>query len=133
MVPIFRAPMRARDRDAPGAAFGLAHGLVGIGDAQAERMLHRFEALADGTFVWTRDADGWFHLGRIAGPLRRVDSPVGINHVRPTRWMDRPFAPDAAPAAVVYTFARGGRNFQRIHDRAAEQRTFELWADGAVS
>ena len=40
---------------------------------------------------------------------------------------------DAAPAAVVYAFARGGRNFQRIHDRAAEQRTFELWADPGVS
>lgn len=35
---VYRAPMRARDRDAPegaGAEHGLARGLVGIGDALA--------------------------------------------------------------------------------------------------
>ena len=137
--PVYRAPMRARDRDLPpgaGAEFGLEHGLVGIGDAphdaKAARMLQRFTELDDGDFVWTRDADGWFHLGRISGPYRHDDGPVaravGLPHVRPARWLDRRFAPDAVPAAVADTFARGGRNLQRISDPAAAERTSELWA-----
>src|SRR4051812_20973968 len=93
--PIYRAPMRARDRDLPagaGADHGLAHGLVGIGDTlattapatfaeavraagvehgeKAARMLQRFAELPEGTFVWTRASTGAFHLGRIAGPWR---------------------------------------------------------------
>jgi hypothetical protein len=34
------------------------------------------------------------------------------------------------PVAVAATFARGGRNFQRTHDAAAERRTVELWEAG---
>jgi hypothetical protein len=151
--------MRARHRDAPagaGAAHGLRHGLVGTGDAldpppqtleeaidaarrtrgeKAARMLERFAALPDGVFVWTRDPDGMYHLGRIAGPWRYDDSAaaraVGIHHVRPARWLDRPFGPDEVPAAVAATFARGGRNLQRTHDAAAERRTAALWDDPA--
>jgi hypothetical protein len=152
---IFRAPMRARDRDAPpgaGAAFALRHGLVGTGDAlpavprtvdeavdaatavhgaKAGRMLRGFADLPDGTFVWTRAADGAYHLGRIAGAWRYDDSSeageVGIHHVRPANWLDRPFGEDEVPAAVAATFARGGRNLQRTHGDAAERRTAELW------
>jgi hypothetical protein len=157
-LSVFRAPMRARDRDLPpgaGAAYGLARGLVGIGDAlpevpstvdaaltaaadrhgeKAGRMLRRFADLPHGTFVWTRDDDGWFHLGRIDGPWRYEDDAdaraVGIHHVRPARWLDAPVAPDAVPAAVAETFARGGRNLQRINSASAEQRTLELWSAG---
>jgi hypothetical protein len=146
--------MRARtlhlDRDA-GAAFGLEHGLVGIGDRlperprtlqaavaaaiaahgeKAGRMLHRFAELPTGTLVWTW-ADDRFHLGRIDGAWRYEDGPearaVGIHHVRPALWLERPFGEDEAPAAVVATFARGGRNLQRIHGAAAKRRTAELW------
>lgn len=158
MPPIYRAPMRARDRDvAPGAGaeHGLERGLVGIGDAlatvpttveaavgaaieahgeKAGRMLRRFAELPDGTFVWTRAADGSFHLGRLAGPWRYDDSAaaraVGIHHVRPARWLDRPFGDDEVPTAVAATFARGGRNLQRTHDERAERETAELWDAG---
>ena len=95
---VYRAPMRARDRDIPpgaGAEFGLARGVVGIGDVlaaapvaleqaifaasdehgpKAGRMLRRFAELPDGSFVWTRVADGSYRLGRIAGPWRYDDS-----------------------------------------------------------
>jgi hypothetical protein len=135
--PIYRAPMRPRDRDAPpgaGAEFGLKHGLVGIGDVRGdkgERMLRRFAELPDGSFVWTRPTDGTYRLGRIAGACRRDDSAaaseVGIHNVRPATWLDRPFGDDEVPTAVVDTFARGGRNFQRTHDELAERRTVELW------
>ena len=127
--------MRARDRDVPGAPYGLAQGLVGIGDGPREkdrRMVERFADLPAGTFVWTRDPDGWYHLGRIRGPLERDDSPaaseVGIRNVRATEWLDRPLGEGEAPARVAYAFARGGRNLQRIRDAGAERRTAELWA-----
>ena len=81
--------------------------------------------------MWKRATDGAYHLGRIAGPWRYEDSrgarDVGIHHVRPARWLDRPFGPDEVPAAVAETFARGGRNLQRTHSAAAERRTAELW------
>jgi hypothetical protein len=146
--------MRARDRHVPGAGFGLDRGLVGTGDAldpppssladavlaatathgeKAGRMLSRFAGLPDGVFVWTSSAPRAFHLGRVAGTWRYDDSPeareVGIHHVRPAHWLDRTFDSDEAPAAVVATFARGGRNFQRINDADAERRTAELWSE----
>lgn len=158
--PIYRAPMRARNRHdvdpGAGADFGLAHGLVGTGDqltdrpgtldeaiaatarehgAKAARMLERFAALPDGTLVWTRDSADRFALGRIAGPWRYEDSAamrtVGIHHVRPARWLERDFSVAEVPAAVAATFARGGRNLQRTHDRAAEEQTSALWAEHA--
>ena len=148
--------MRARTREdvaaGAGAAFGLQHGLVGIGDAldepprtldaaidaatakhgaKAGRMLRAFAELPEGSFVWTRATDGAYHLGRIAGPWRYDDSTaareVGIHHVRPAEWLDRPFGEGEVPAAVAETFARGGRNLQRTHSDAAERRTAELW------
>ncbi len=129
--------MRARDRDVragAGAEHGIEHGLVGIGDGRGDkagRMLHRFAGLPDGAFVWTRTSDGTYRLGRIAGPARYDDSPsareVGIHHVRPATWLDRPFGEHEVPPAVAATFARGGRNFQQTHDEEAERRTAELW------
>ncbi|MCW3039995.1 MAG: hypothetical protein JWM31_1900 [Solirubrobacterales bacterium] len=154
-APIYRAPMRARDRDAPegaGPAFGLAHGLVGTGDAlddvpaaldeavaaaadrhgeKAGRMLRRFAAVPEGAFVWTRQADGAYRLGRLAGPWRYQDTAaardVGIHHVRPADWLEHPFGEDEVPAGVAYTFGRGGRNLQRTHDADAERETAALW------
>jgi hypothetical protein len=155
MPPIYRAPMRARDRDAPpgaGAQHGIEQRLVGIGDVlgappatfddavaaaasahgdKAGRMLRGFAELPDGTFVWTRAADGLYRLGRIAGPWRYDDSAaareVGIHHVRPATWLERPYGDDEVPAAVAATFARGGRNLQRIRDEHAERLTEEAW------
>jgi hypothetical protein len=158
---VVRAPMRARDRDVPagaGALHGLRHGLVGTGDAldarpatlddavaattrahgeKAARLLRRFAELPEGTFVWTRAADGAYHLGRITGPWSYDDTAaareVGIHHVRPADWLDRPFGEDEAPPAVIETFARGGRNLQRTRSEAAERRTAEIWAAGHPS
>src|SRR3954451_25443319 len=118
---IYRAPMGARSRDdvpaGGGARFGLRHGVVGIGDTPGEkgaRMVRALADLPDGTFVWTRTEDGLYHLGRVSGAYRGDDSgaarEVGIHHVRPAEWIDRPFGPDEVPGAVAATFARGGRN-----------------------
>jgi hypothetical protein len=95
-------------------------------------MLRRFAEVSDGTFVWVRGESSYF-LGRVAGPWRYDDSPaaheVGIHHVRPTRGLDRPFGEHDVPAAVAATFARGGRNLQRIHGEAVERQTAELWQE----
>jgi hypothetical protein len=130
--------MRSRTVDVPagaGAAFGLRRGVVGIGDGPTPkdaRMAERFAALADGTLVSTRLEDGTFRLGRVAGPRRHDGSAeaqaVGIVHVRAADWLERPFGPDEVPPGVAATFARGGRNLQRIHGDAVERRTAELWA-----
>ena len=133
MVPVFRAPMRPRVRDVAGAAWGLAHGLVGIGDAD-ERRIGRFAAVPDGAFLWTRDEDGAFWLGRVDGPCREADAAAaataGFTHVRPARWLDRPVPDPEVPEAVRATFARGGRNLQRTRDAGAERVSASLWAGG---
>lgn len=150
---VHRAPMRARDRpevpSGAGAAFGLRHGLVGIGGwlvpppstlpeavlaltatdgARVARRLARFAALPLGDLVWTRDVDGAFRVGRITGPWRYVTAPAadgcGIHHVRPTEWAPRAVPHDAVPAAVLAAFARGGLNLQRI--RAADPAASEI-------
>ena len=134
MDPVFRAPMRARAHDAPpgvGAEHGVADGIVGIGDT-AEARISRFAAVPDGVFVWTRDTDGAYWVGRIAGPLRpavrAARAAAGLTHVRDADWLDRPLGEHDVPAGVAATFARGGRNFQRTHGDAVERRTAELWA-----
>jgi hypothetical protein len=153
--------MRSRTHDAPpgaGADFGIATGVVGIGEpvearpstlaeavlavmqahgAKAGRMLHHFAGLPDGAFVWTRQCDGTYRVGRITGPWRYEDSrgarAVGIHHVRPVVWLPQRFGERDVPAAVAGTFARGGRNFQRIHDRDAERQTLEVWGRPTAS
>ena len=154
-LPVFRAPMRARDRDLPqfeGARFGVGHGLVGIGDALTEvpptltdavaaagtthgekagRMLARFAELPDGVFVWTQTGDRTFRLGRVSGPWRYEESAAareaGIHHVRPAEWLGAEIPLERTPLAVIDTFARGGLNFQRINDTGAESETAKLF------
>jgi hypothetical protein len=147
--------MRSRIRETPagaGAEFGIAHGVVGIGERvagrppsvaeailavtqahgeKAARMLARFAGLPDGTFVWTQERDGAYRLGRIDGAWRYDNSSaaheVGIHHVRPTVWSPQRFGDGDVPPAVARTFARGGRNLQRTHDHEAERQTIAAW------
>jgi hypothetical protein len=127
--------MRARDRDvAPGvgADYGLREGVVGIGEAGGvgPARLQRFAGAPDGAFVWTRDSDGGFHLGRMGGPCRRAEgSAAGLEYLRPVEWIERPFGDHEVPAAVAQTFARGGLNFQRTHSDEAERESESLWRE----
>lgn len=52
-----------------------------------------------------------------------------IHHVRPAAWLDRPFRDDEAPAGVRATFARSGRDLQRIGDAATVRRTAVRWEE----
>ena len=140
-MAVHRAPMRSRD-DAVDADLAIerafALGLVGMGgrlagppgslaralaelsavDARAARRLERFAALPDGDEVWTRDADHRYRRGVLIGPWRYDADPGAVEadlvHVRPCAWDPESRDEQATPPAVVATFARGGRNFQRV-------------------
>ncbi|WP_082683009.1 GAF domain-containing protein [Mycobacterium sp. GA-1285] len=139
MTAVYRAPMRSRRDDIdPQASLdrALRLGVVGFGDAgfdeRLARRVDRFADVEDGSFVWTRDADGFYWLGRIDGPYRRDDAAdavaVDLVHVRPCRWLGEPVLEPDVPPAVLATFGRGGRNFQQTHDRDVGPQTERIWA-----
>lgn len=152
---VYRAPMRSRDDDVPaGLAVerALELGLCGIGgrldrspdtlqdavaatdrafDERSARRLERFAAAPPGSFVWTADAYEFLWLGRINGQWS-YDSGAGawavdLVHVRSCDWSDAPIPHADAPPSVHATFARGGRNWQRIGDPHVESQSDHLW------
>jgi hypothetical protein len=136
MAEVYRAPMRSRSDDVdPQDAVdrALRTGVVGFGaagaDARLDRRVQRFAEVPDGAFVWTRDTHGRYWVGRIDGPYRydAAGADVDLVHVRPCRWVSRPFDEHRVPAAVIATFGRGGRNFQRTHDPAVGAQTQRMW------
>jgi hypothetical protein len=155
-LPVYRAPMRSRRDDLPvGPAVerALELGLCGFGgvldpppadledalaataltyDVRTARRLRRFAEVPDGAFVWTREPDGLYRLGRLTGPWyydsTAVAVAVDLVNVRPCAWSPTLFPESAVPAGTAHTFARGGRNLQRINDPEAELETERLWA-----
>ena len=140
---VLRAPLRSRDDDVDHAA-AVRHALrtricatggrlsrppLDLPDALAlleaehgERVAARVRRFAEepaGTIAWTRDLDGGWWRGPLDGAWRYDPSPaaytVDLVHARDCAWES---APDAeVPPAVRHSFARGGRNLQRVHDR----------------
>ena len=142
MTAVYRAPMRSRsDAVDPRATIERARrlGLCGFGRLVREpgeqdrlaRRVARFAAVDDGSFVWTRDADGLFWLGRICGDYRydadAAAAAVDLVHVRPCEWLSEPLLEPQVPDAVVATFGRGGRNFQETHHPSVSQETQRIW------
>ena len=136
---VYRAPMWSRldevDR-AVAVAWALDQGVCGVGgrldaaprdlqhavievertwEARTAARLRRFAELARGSEVWTRDGEGLFHRGELEGPWRydprSAAYDVDLTHVRACWWGSGPVDP---PPAVLASFGRGGRNFQRI-------------------
>jgi hypothetical protein len=106
-------------------------GLATTYDDRTARRVRRFAEVPDGAFVWTRESDGLYRLGRLAGPWEYDASPgaaaADLVHVRLCQWARRGFAENDVPAATAYSFSRGGRNFQRIRDPRVEPATLALW------
>jgi hypothetical protein len=142
MADVYRAPMRSRSDDVDSQAAidrALKRSVCGFGrlatrpgdEQRLARRIDRFAAIADGSFVWTRDADSLFWLGRIDGPYFYDDdaaaAAVDLVHVRRCIWLPTPLLESEVPTAVVATFGRGGRNFQQTNDAAVGQETERLW------
>ena len=155
MHQVYRAPMRSRHDDVdPGLAVerALESGVCGVGgrlstppstlaealgrtddeyDERTARRLERFAAAPTGSFVWTRDTDGLYFLGRLTGEWRYDAAPdalaADLVHVRACDWLARPVPPERVPAATLATFARGGRNFQQTHDATVGADSAALW------
>lgn len=142
MADVYRAPMRSRSddielRDTIGHALslnvcGFGRLVTRPGDEQRlARRVDRFCEIPDRSFVWTRDADGLFWLGRVDGPYFYDDSAaaaaVDLVHVRPCLWLRTPLLESEVPAAVAATFGRGGRNFQQTHDSSVGSETERIW------
>jgi hypothetical protein len=113
-------------------------GLCGFGDSgpSADRLgrrVERFRGVDRGSFVWTRDRDGLYWLGRITGSyfhdIDAAAAAVDLVHVRECRWLTEPLLEPNVPAAVVATFNRGGRNFQQTHDATVGAESQRLWEE----
>lgn len=158
-LAVYRAPMRSRRDDvAPAATIARAKALsvCGFGgvlspppgdvaeavelaaaqhDDRLARRIARFAEVPVGSYVWTRD-DGLFWLGRLCGPWRydasAGASEVDLVHVRPCEWREPPLVASEAPAAVLATYGRGGRNFQRINDASVLDQTQRSWDRSGV-
>ena len=139
-VAVYRAPMRSRRDDVDAGATierALSRGLCGFGgpqqpsDERLARRIERFRDVNEGSFVWTRDPNGLYWLGRIAGPYFYDASEeaviVDLVHVRECDWLSTPLLDQKVPGAVIATFRRGGRNFQQTHDDAVGAETEQLW------
>ena len=137
-VAVYRAPMRSRRDDVDHGVTierALTLGLCGFGEAaddgRSARRVERFAEVDDGSFVWTRDTDGLYWLGRIVGAYFYDSSDdaaaVDLVHVRECRWLSKPLLEPAVPAAVIATFGRGGRNFQQTHDSSVGAESQRLW------
>jgi hypothetical protein len=124
---VYRAPMRPREGDVLAADGAVRAGVVGIGDTD-ERRIARLAELPEGSFLWTRSAEGAYFLGRIGPPPARLAPAARLTYTRPAEWLDDPFTEDEVPAAVLATFARGGRNLQRIRYPSVQPATAACWA-----
>ncbi|MGH2853637.1 MAG: hypothetical protein ACRDLF_05540 [Solirubrobacteraceae bacterium] len=89
------------------------------------------EEAAVGDFVWTRDLEGRFRLGRIAGGYRYENSAkaeaMDIHQVRKTDWADQPLGDLEVPVAIIRAFSGTSTSFSRMWDPGARLYTRWLW------
>ena len=157
ILSAYRAPMRTLSvDDGTAAEWAIATGVVGLDgavptkaecldevltavdlelDERTARRIRRFTLAPAGSLVWTRDRSGGLHLGRLGRGQRYAHDAdahqLGLPHQRDCDWAAGPVPAGLVPAAVIETFARGGRNWQQI--RADGGASALLWEqlDGA--
>jgi hypothetical protein len=157
---VYRAPMRSRRDDVTAGAGTLrafALGVCGIGgavdpvpddlddavelmarthDGRTARRLARFAAIPAGSFVWTREVDAAYRLGRLTGPWRYDASPDALDadlvHVRDCDWLPDPVPEPEVPPGTLRSYARGGRNLQQTHDPGIGEQTLAVWNAATV-
>ena len=95
------------------------------------RRVARFAEVDEGFFVWTRDTNGWFWLGRVSGPYfddaDETATAVDLVHVRPCE--SRPcqcWNRMRRPLSLQHSVG-GGRYFQEIHYPSTDKETQRIW------
>lgn len=150
----YRAPMRSPGVDDGSAAeWAIVRAIVGLDgaigvsvddldqavaavaheiDARTALRIRRFALTPAGSFVWTRDTRDGFHLGRLRGEWRYDDDrharELGLAHQRACDWATGAVPDAIVPRTVVASFARGGRNWQRIRAAGTDEASSRLWA-----
>jgi hypothetical protein len=139
------------------AAHNFDHGIVGIGwgveelpsgaslqevfarigsqpgwTKSAVYTVRRFAEDAEvGDYVWTRDPQGRFRLGRITGPYRYENSELAAltdtHQVRDCEWSDQPLGDLEVPGGVIRGFVGTSTSFSRLLDKGARTYTAWLW------
>ncbi len=86
-----------------------------------------------GNFIWTRDLQGRFRLGQLAGPYRYVNNAkaraTDTHQVRRCDWAQRPLGDLQVPGGIIRAFSGTSSSFERIHDEGARRYTAWLWDD----
>lgn len=104
-------------------------------DERTARRIRRFTLAPAGSLVWTRDRSGGLHLGRLGDGQRYAQDAVarqmGLPHQRDCDWAAGPVPVELVPAAVIETFARGGRNWQQIRADGGASALLWVQLDGA--
>jgi len=84
-----------------------------------------------GDFIWTRDLQGRFLLGRITGPYRYENSELAkrtdTHQVRDCEWANRALGDLEVPGAVIRGFVGTSTSFSRLRDDGARIYTAWLW------
>lgn len=105
----------------------------GWGDRAADTVRRFGEEAAKGDFIWTRDLEGRFRLGRITGDYRYDNSPIAkkldTHQVRKAKWGRRALGDLEVPGAVVRAFSGISTSFSRIRDPGARTYTAWIWKE----
>jgi hypothetical protein len=84
-----------------------------------------------GDFIWTRDLQGRFRLGRITGPYR-YENPakakeLDTHQVRDADWAEQALGDLAVPGAVIRGFSGTSTSFSHMWNEGARLYTGWLW------
>jgi hypothetical protein len=108
-----------------------ANDLPGWGSRAASTVRLFGEEAAVGDFLWTRDLQGRFRLGRITGRYRYDNSAkakaTDTHQVRKAEWADRSLGDLEVPGAIVRAFSGRSTAFSRMLDISARIYTGWLW------
>lgn len=89
------------------------------------------EDAAIGDFVWTRDLQGRFRLGRISGEYVYENSArakeTDTHQVRAADWAHQPLSDLEVPGAIIRAFSGTSTSFSRMWNEGARMYTAWLW------
>lgn len=105
-----------------------------LGDKAGPRAIRTLaDQVQDGDFMWTRDTDSTFWLGRVGGPWLVYTSEgafrYDLENVRPCDWLqaDPSLKDYDVPGAVVRSFTGPGPTIRRVKSTVAANVTEMIW------